>query len=317
VASPVAPVPASAPLDAAQSAIEHARANLFPFRLDRWLALGFVAFLDQCGRTGGLGFNVPGPGGAGTGDGSGADVEAGLAWLAAHVLLVSVIAAVVLAFVVALTAVVLWVNSRGVFMYADLVASGRADVARPWRAHAAHASSYFAWSFGLAAATITAVLLLVLAIAASFLVLVRGQPPAMAAGIAVVAGLVLLLLLVALAAVLASVALRDFVAPLQMASGRSCGEAMRLLFTLLRAHPGVFIVYGLLKLVFTMVIGILALLVGCCTCCLGFLPVIAQTLLQPAYYFDRAWPLHVLRRLGYDLFATPAWDPARPAPPFP
>jgi len=317
MSTPVSPVTASAPLDAAQLAIEHARANLFPFRLERWLALGFVAFLDQCGRSGGMGFNVPGPGGVGNGDGSGADVEAGLAWLAAHVLLVSVIAAVVLAFVVAFTAFVLWVNSRGVFMYADLVASGRSDVARPWRAHAAHASSYFAWSFGLAAGTLTAVLLLVLSIAAVVLMMVRGKPPAMAAGIVVVIGLVMLLLVVALFAVLASVALRDFVAPLQMVSGRPCGDAIHLFLALLRAHPGVFLVYVLLKLVFTMAIGIAALVVGCCTCCLGFLPVVAQTILQPAYYFERAWPLHVLRRLGYDLFPTVAGDPVLPALPLP
>jgi hypothetical protein len=313
---PLTPVTASAPLDAAQRAIEHTRANLFPFRLDRWLALGFVAFLDQCGRSGGMGFNAPGPGGVGNGDAR-ADVEAGLAWLAAHVLLVSFIAAMVLAFVVALTAFVLWVNSRGVFMYADLVASGRSDVARPWRAHAAHASSYFAWSFGLAAGTMTAVLLLVLAIAAVVLVMVRGRPPALAGGIVVAIGLVLLLLIVALGAVLASVALRDFVAPLQMVSGRSCGEAIRLFAGLLRAHPGVFVVYALLKLVFTMAIGIVALVVGCCTCCFGFLPVIAQTVLQPAYYFDRAWPLHVLRRLGHDVFSAFSPDAAPPAPAVP
>jgi hypothetical protein len=202
-------------------------------------------------------------------------------------------------------------------MCADLVASGRADVARPWRAHAAHASSYFAWSFGLAAATMTAVLLIVVAIAAAVLVLLRGRPPALAGGIVVLIGLVLLLLIVALAAVLASVALRDFVAPLQMATGRSCGEAIRLFAALLRAHPGLFAVYVLLKLVFTMVIGIGALIVGCCTCCLGFLPVIAQTILQPAYYFERAWPLHVLRRLGHDVFAAVSTSPPVPSPPVP
>jgi hypothetical protein len=45
--------------------------------------------------------------------------------------------------------------------------------------------------------------------------------------------------------------------------------------------------------------------------------VVAQTILQPAYYFERAWPLHVLRRLGYDLFPTVAGDPVLPAPHLP
>jgi hypothetical protein len=34
--------------------------------------------------------------------------------------------------------------------------------------------------------------------------------------------------------------------------------------------------------------------------------VVAQTALQPAYYFERAWPLYVLRQLGHDLLAPPA-----------
>jgi hypothetical protein len=53
------------PLDAVGEAIDHAKRNLFPFRFDRWLALGFVAFLDQCGRGGAGTFRVPSPGGGG------------------------------------------------------------------------------------------------------------------------------------------------------------------------------------------------------------------------------------------------------------
>jgi hypothetical protein len=133
-----------------------------------------------------------------------------------------------------------------------------------------------------------------------------------AAGVAAVAGLVLALLAVVLAAVLASMALRDFVAPLQVVSGLGCGEALRLFAGLVRAHPGVFLVYVILKVAFMAALAIAALVAGCCTCCIGFLPVVAQTVLQPAYYFERAWPLFVLRRLGYDAFAALTAPPAVP-----
>jgi hypothetical protein len=311
VASPATTITASAPLDAAQEAVEHTRRQLFPFRFERWVALGFVAFLDQCGRTGSLG-NFPGggPGGGGNGKGAGAEVDAALAWLGAHVLLVSVLAALALAFVVLLMAAVLWVNSRGVFMYVDDVATGRADVGRPWRAHAAHASSYFAWSFAVAMAMLIAVLLLVLGGALSVLWIVRARTPSAAVpGIAAIVLLVLLLLAVGLLVALVTLGQRDFVAPLQMRTGRTCTGAWRLLLALLRAHPGVFVVYVLLKICAAFAIGLAALIVGCGTCCCGFLPVVAQTALQPAYYFERAWPLFLLRRLGYDVF------PSAPAPP--
>ena len=47
------------PMDALQDAIEKTRRGLFPFRFSHWLPFAFVAFLDQCGRKSGGGFNVP------------------------------------------------------------------------------------------------------------------------------------------------------------------------------------------------------------------------------------------------------------------
>jgi hypothetical protein len=299
-----APVGASAALDAAQDAVQHTRRHLFPFDLRRWLTLGFVAFLDQCGR-GGFGMQLPG-GGTGGGDGSGTgNIEKGLAWLAANVVLVSVIVAFLLAFAVAFIALVLWINSRGVFMYLDNVATGRAEVARPWRAHAGHAASYFAWSFALTMATLIVVMLFVAGIAAAVLFMVHGGRGAAAAGIAVIVGLAFAMVGVLLVAVLTSVALRDFVAPLQMATGGSCGAALRLFGALLRARPGLFALYVLLKLGFVIAFGIVAAVVGCCTCCCGFLPVVSQTILQPGHYFERAWSLHLLRRLGFAVMVPP------------
>jgi hypothetical protein len=51
MASASPPVSAVSVTDAARDAIEHTRRNLFPIRVERWLVLGFLAFLDQCGRT--------------------------------------------------------------------------------------------------------------------------------------------------------------------------------------------------------------------------------------------------------------------------
>src|SRR5947207_4707055 len=95
------------PLDAAQQAIDHTRRHLFPFRFERWLILGCVAFLDQCGRQSGMrgAFNVPAPGGwghAGPGEG-----DVWVEWLATHAFIVAGIAAIVLTVVIAFSALVL------------------------------------------------------------------------------------------------------------------------------------------------------------------------------------------------------------------
>jgi hypothetical protein len=307
------------PLDAAQQALEHTRRQLFPFRFERWLALGFVAFLDQCGRTQ-MGFSARlpiGTGGGGGEGGHGGDAGRVLsevsAWLAAHLMLVMAIAAVVLVLVLCVVAFVLWINSRGVFMYVDNVATGRADVSRPWREHAAKADSYFAWNLGLAFAVLTGGMLLLGVAAFVGIRMARGQG-GLAPGIAALAILVGLFLILVLASALASLALRDFVAPIQMSAGLPCGAAFGVFLGLLRAHPGPFVVYVLLKIVFAMVLAFVTIVAACLTCCCALIPVVTQTLLQPAFYFERAWSLCLLRQAGYDLFpaAVPPTPPGLP-----
>jgi hypothetical protein len=60
-------------------------------------------------------------------------------------------------------------------------------------------------------------------------------------------------------------------------------------------------VYALLKLLFVVLSSVVVAVVSCLTCCIGFLPLVNQTIFQPLYYFERAWPLFLLRQLGYDL----------------
>jgi hypothetical protein len=299
-------------LDAAQQAVQHTRRHLFPFQFDRWLALGFVAFLDQCGRTqSGFSNRLPswthGKQGGGGAEGPAEVLNQAGAWLAAHVMVVMAIAAVALVLFLCLTALVLWLNSRGIFMYVDNVSTGRADVARPWREHADKADSYFAWSFGLTVGALTAGIVLLVTAALVGIRMARGAG-SMAAGVVALVALLGMLLVLVLVASLASLALRDFVAPLQMKMGGSCGAAIDVFLGLLRAHGGTFAIYVLLKIVFAMVMGVALLVAACVTCCCALIPVVTQTVLQPAFYFERAWGLCLLRQLGYDLLPPAASD---------
>jgi hypothetical protein len=286
---------------------------LFPIRLERWIALGLLAFLDQCGRTfrGGGG---PGGGGrfqpdehpwpADTGDWLGWVQRAG-DWLAAHAAAVA-IGAVALVLVFALVAaVVLWLNARGVFLYADAVATGRTDLGRAWREHGPAASSYFGWSLGISLAGLFAVLLGAGLAATTALAFVSGRLAGTGGWLAV-AAMVPVLILLALALpllALAALALRDFVAPLQLATGLPCGAAARLLESLALAQPGAFVLYLLLKLLVVIATGVVVAIGGCLTCCLGFLPVVLQTVFQPLFHFERGISIELLRQMGYDAAA--------------
>jgi len=203
-----------------------------------------------------------------------------------------------------LIAIVLWVNSRAVFMYVDAVGSGRSDIARPWREHASLAGSFFVWRLVIVLALLMAGVMLLGAGALAWAAAARGD---VIAGVGVgllIAILVIALLALLLAAGLFSLVLRDFVAPIQILAQATCGEALRRFADLLSANPGCFLIYVLLKLVFAVAVAIVFVLVGCLTCCLGFLPVVGQTLLQPLFYFERAWSLFLLRGLGYDLLGS-------------
>lgn len=303
MSTPAVSVAEPSPVEAAREAYEHTRRLLFPFRFEHWLTLGLVAFLDQCGR-GGMGGALPAtPPGAGwpssnTGAGDLSDVGT---WFTAHLALIVSVAIGALVLVIVVVAVVVWIGSRATFVYIDDVATGRADLARPWKAHAEKAQSYFAWRFGLAAALLGSLaLLIVLAAAAAFLV-ARGGAAGAGAGALLLIAIVPLFFLVLLAGGLGAMALRDFVAPLQMHTEARCGAAVRRLADLVRAHPLPFLMYVVLKIVFEIARGTVLVVGACLTLCCILLPVVTQTALQPLFFFERAWSLCFLRQMGHDL----------------
>jgi len=313
MASPTPPVTVS-PVDAARAAYDHTRSQLFPIRLEKWLVLGLLAFLDQCGRAFRGGGGSPG-GGHGPHPGPGgwppdmsqasAWLERASEWVAAHAALLAVGAVLGLIAFGLVAAIVLWFNARGVFMYADAVATGRTDLSRMWRQHAPGASSYFGWSLGLTFAILFTLILAGGLVAATVFAFVGGRLSG-TGGWLVLAAMIPVLALLGLALPLlglAGIALRDFVAPLQLATGLPCGGAARLLESLVLAQPGAFVLYLILKLLVVVGTGLVVVVFGCLTCCLGFLPVIMQTLFQPLFHFERSLSLMLLRQMGYDVAA--------------
>ncbi len=300
-------LPEPSPTEAAREAYHHTIRTLFPFRLEVWGVLGFVAFLDQCGR-GGIGGAVPG--------GPGGDYNLGrpklpqlTSWMESHLALLIVATLLLLAVILGLVALALWIGSRATFVYLDDVARGRAELAGPWRRHAERAASYFAWRFGLALVLVGSVILLLLL---GLLTAVTLSQERGGWGMAALVALVVfipLFLAVLLGSGLLSMALRDFVAPLQVHQGLGCRQAAAILQRLVRQHPMAFFVYVVLKVVFGLVQGAILLVAACITCCCILVPVVTQTFLQPLFFFERAWSLFLLRQMGYDLFPAATTAP--------
>jgi hypothetical protein len=189
-------------------------------------------------------------------------------------------------------------------MYADAVATGRTEVARPWREHAAAASSYFGWSLGITLAAVVTVLVAALIVGAVLLGFATGRLEGTGWLVLLAIFPVLALLLLALPLLaLASLALRDFVAPLQLATGLPCDGAVHVLESLIIAQPGVFVLYLVIRFLVAVATGIVIAIGGCLTCCVGFIPVVMQIVFQPLFHFERGLAIMLLRQLGYDVAA--------------
>ena len=56
----------------------------------------------------------------------------------------------------------------------------------------------------------------------------------------------------------------------------------------------------IIKIIYSMIFGVARSLIGYCTCCIGFLPVVGQAVLAPLHVFERTYSIYVLQSLGPD-----------------
>ena len=233
-------------------------------------------------------------------------LKSGFAWIAAHMILfVGALMGLML-----FSLLVMWVRSRTVFVYIDDVASGRFDLLRPWKQHGAHADSFFILSLVVQGAAFI-LMVLILGLGGFFVLWARANGWANGAIALGVVPIAFIFVLSLLAAGVLNLALRDFVAPLQMVRNVGAKEAGSLFLSMLSANPGLLVGYALLKFVAGIGVSMVVLIACVVTCCLGALPLIHQTLFQPIYYAERAWSLKLLARMGEDVFAkvNPAGNP--------
>ena len=226
------------------------------------------------------------------------------------------VAILLVLFVVALWLVMLWLNSRGKFMFLHCVALDKAEVAEPWSKFVNEANSLFRFRIVLGLIGMILTLPLVVFTLLTILRMVL-QGEADFAGVMTAVCLFLGLLLVAVVLAIIRKFLVDFVVPIQYLRGCKCLVAWREFFALLAEHPGSFVLYLLFQIVLGMAIGILVMAVVlvtcCCAGCLLLLPFIRTVLLLPVLVFKRSYSLYYLAQHGYDVFSIP--PPAVMPPP--
>lgn len=282
------------------AAYDHVVRILFaPFEVGKWFIMGFCAFLAQLG--GGLGWmtNIPtnpGKSSSGTDPFSGA-----IPWIQQHLVLVIVLAILVVLLISAIGLVLAWVAARGEFMFLDGIVQNRGEIAEPWKRFRQPANRLL-W-YRISVTVIALLFLLVMVVIGTVLVLpmIRQgatdeiwKPILLLALPTILGGLVFGLYLMVL---------RDFGVPLMYHAEVGPREAMGLFRTeLLPGNAGAFILFYLMKLLLGIAAGVLIVLAGCLTCCIGFLPYASSVLTLPVTVFFRCYALDLMAQID------PKWD---------
>ncbi|MBE0535114.1 MAG: hypothetical protein IH624_05535 [Phycisphaerae bacterium] len=292
-------------IDPISSAMARTKLILFqPFNLDRWFLIGFCAWLADLTRPGGPSFSYRN---------SSHSTEQIGAQITQHLPIIIFVGAVLLTIGLAVTVVLLWLSSRGRFMFFHCVAENRDEVKAPWRKYRQLGNSLFLFRLALMFIVLFCSGLLIAAAIILGITLRHAAGPLPISLIAV-AGIPLLVIIAVAFAVIEKFA-KDFIVPLMALRNCTCTVAWQEFLDLLGANKGRFALYLLFQIALTLAVAALLFLVAlatcCCAGCIIMIPYLGTVLLLPVHVFTRSYSLLYLAQYGpaYDAIAATAPEP--------
>lgn len=313
------------------AAFEKTKEILFqPFDLAKWFAIGFCAFLATLGDGGGGGnFNFGGPGessGGGT-----QDFQRQLNNLKDAVLenlpVIISVAAVIVVFIVIISIVLMWLKSRGQFMFFHCVAENKGEVVAPWKRYAGQANSLFLFNLLLGLVGFVGFLLFIVPLVFIGISLVEtGLAGLVTAHLLWIVMLAFGIIIFAMTLSGIKLLTEDFVVPIMSLRRCTVMEGWKVFWGLLMSHKGAFTLYLLFLFVIGLAIGmvvVLAILVTCCcAACIFAIPYIGTVAFLPVLVWRRAYSLLYLSQYGpeFNVFmprSTPVVVPTESLPPLP
>lgn len=283
-----------------------------PFDLGRWFVLGFAVFLANLGEGGSGGggpgnFNFP-SGGSGPSPGFGSAID----WVESHIALIVIIVVAGSALILAFSALLIWLGSRGHFITMDSLTRNRPEIQEPWGRLKGVANSLFRWRFAL----MVSGYVLGLGLFAAAIVVAWSDIAAFTFGrraIGAILLLVVVLLPVGLCMAFAQMMLQDVIAPAMYVRGWNVTQAWKAFRRdVFPHHLWSLVLYCLMRVLIAIGVAILSV-VGCCiTCCIATMPYLGTVILLPLFVFPRCYALTFARQFGpdWDVFTTLAPPPA-------
>jgi hypothetical protein len=277
-------------------ALEKTKQILFsPFEWSKWFAIGFCAWLAFLGEGGGGSGNYR----------QGFDMGNARHWIESNLYWIIPVGIIVVFILVAIGLAMLWVRSRGKFMFLYCVARNKAAVAYPWTEYSREGNSLFLFKIVLWLISMVCIVPIVIGWIVVIIPIVRAERflPAM---IGIIVALTLITVLVAIVFSIILKFTEDFVVPVMFIHRIRCMEAWKRTWNLLKANIGRFVLFILFAIVLSLAIGtilVTAAIATCgCACCFMMLPYIGTVLLLPIFVFERSYSAMYLAQYG------PEWN---------
>ncbi len=281
------------------AALELMKKILFqPFDFTKWLELGFAAFLSG---SWGSNFRFKSPMNGNWNFRSTSHHNMPISELLPSWLLpFGIILAI---FVIILIFAVMWVVSRGRFIFTDCVVKNRAAIVAPWREYRREGNSFFLFSLAVTFLAMVIVAALALLIAVPLGIFSSGKGTAGLGATAVFAFVFVGLVCLGFAIFFAVVS--QFMVPVMYRRRCLAREAFFDVSKLVLARPGPFVLFVLFGIVLVMALVLVSTIVSCLTCCIAGLPYVSSVVLLPALVWLLAFRLLFLRQFGaeYDVWA--------------
>ena len=275
-----------------------------PFDLGNWFLLGFSAWLANLGQGVGAHFNLP-------------SMPQKTDFPMEHIpvallVLISFILVALATFGIVLAIVMLWIRSRGDFMFLDNIVNGRKLILEPWRKYSRMGNSLFVFRI---ACWILFIGFLLIALASS-LVLCWHSIRTGTMDSFCIAGIIFGIscwLIFILTVVLYELSLKGFIVPIMFKKQIGPYEAATEFLTLLSKTPTAFIRYYLMYMLLSLCASIAVVIFvfsTCCLCCIGFivlcLPYIWAVAMLPVLTFFRFYSIEFLAQFGddYNVYAV-------------
>jgi hypothetical protein len=275
-----------------------------PFDLGKWFLLGFSAWLANLGQGVGMHFNFP------------SLPQKGSFPLenipTALLILICCIALAVATVCLFLAIVMLWIRSRGDFMFLDNIVHGKTLIVEPWKKYSGQGNSLFMFRI---ACWIIFMGFLMITLASSLLLCWHSIRTGIMDSFCI-AGIifgVLCLLIFILTVVFYELSLKSFIVPIMFRRQIGAFDAATEFLTLFSGNLTAFIRYYLLYMLLSLCASIAVVIFifsTCCLCCIGLillcLPYLWAVVMLPILTFFRFYSIEFLSQFGddYNVYAA-------------